>query len=193
MDCPHCHARLLTKDYEQISVSTCEDCSGIWLDPSQLNQIIAKHDMQFSPEEIQSTLKLAHPGLSDAENASTLPCPVCSDDMHAVNYDYSSGVILHVCSAGHGLWFDKNALEQVQIFMEHWDTEENTHQSELIGKLQKVREDEKAYEDDVARKDDLIRENTESNEAQTKGVLGLSLIKLLDSIFKLFDKMKMDE
>jgi Zn-finger nucleic acid-binding protein len=150
MDCPHCQKNLVTKDYEHISISTCNDCSGIWLDPSQLNQIIARREQQFAPAEIQAVLKAAHPGISPSESAKTLACPICASTMHVDNYDYDSGIIVHVCPEGDGLWFDKGQLQAVEMFMEHWDKEEDAKKKELTAKLTANRLNEEKSVDNKA-------------------------------------------
>ena len=41
--------------------------------------------------------------------------------MGALNYSYSSGVVIDVCPRGDGLWFDHRELEKIQAFHEHWN------------------------------------------------------------------------
>jgi Zn-finger nucleic acid-binding protein len=178
MDCPHCHINLISKEYEHLSVSVCQKCEGIWLEPSQLSQIITKRDEQFSSDEIQNTLKAAHPGLSPAETPAALSCPVCSAAMEKINYDYSSGVVLNSCPKGDGLWFDKNELEAVQIFMEHWDDKENIQEQELLAKLKKDREDLEASE-------------AKELQADNTRMTTLSKESVFERVFQLFDSLKM--
>lgn len=180
MKCPHCEKPLLPKDYENISVSTCKDCSGIWMEPSQLSHLVSLREEKFSPSEIQDTLQSAYPGLTDEDLASALPCPECSSEMQEINYNYCSGVILNSCQKGHGLWFDKDELEKAQIFMEHWDDKSRIHKAELLEKLKQTRADYNA------------QESAEINEDRAD-THRLSKTKILSRVFTLFDLMKLDK
>ncbi len=177
MDCPRCHKELALKDYEQISVFSCFQCNGIWLDPSQLSKIITMQK-QFSAEEIQNTLKIAHAGIT--AEASALPCPACSGDMEEINYDYSSGIILHSCPKGDGIWFDKDELDEVQIFMEHWNDEENNRIKEFQADLRNVDVEQKVKEDNAAA-------------VESAKVYAISREHILNRVFTLFDLLKMDK
>jgi Zn-finger nucleic acid-binding protein len=174
MDCPHCHAPLINKDYEHISLFTCEKCAGIWLEPIQLSEITTMSDTHFIPEEVQDVLLAAQPGPSALESLTGLRCPKCSRDMHTINYDYSSDVIVNVCSLGDGLWFDKKELEHVHIFMEHWDNQETSRKKELLTKLKKAKQD----------MDDELAGDPYENDVE------LTFPVLLDRLFLLFDAMK---
>lgn len=177
MDCPRCHKVLAVRDYEHLSVFSCFQCSGIWLNPPQLSKIITMRE-QFSADEIQNTLKIAHTGIPD--EASALACPVCSGAMEEINYDYSSGIILHSCPKGDGIWFDKKELDEVQIFMEHWDDEENKHLNEFHATLGKVKAELKAEED-------------KEKKIEKAHVAALSREHILTRLFELFDLLKMDK
>jgi uncharacterized protein len=176
MDCPHCHKELVIKDYQHTSIATCNDCGGVWIDPSQLERIISQRE-PFLPEQIQSSLQKAHSGFT--ATVTRLSCPVCSQLMGELNYDYSSGVIVNVCPQGHGIWFDKDELEQVQIFMDHWDTEENTEKAELLTKLDQLPDDQM-----------VIDVNEVQPEEQVGDKLELNFTKLMNYLFDHFDNLK---
>lgn len=177
MDCPRCQKELSAKDYEHLSVFSCTQCSGIWLTPPQLSKITTMRE-QFSAGEIQNTLKLAHTGIPD--EASALACPVCDGAMEELNYDYSSGIILHSCPTGDGIWFDKDELDEAQIFMEHWDDEENKHIKEYIADL-----DQDKAELEAEEKKELSDEKAH--------VAAFSREHVLNRLFELFDMLKMDK
>jgi len=40
MCCPKCGSQLLTTDYKDIAIDECTHCKGVWLDPSELEQIL---------------------------------------------------------------------------------------------------------------------------------------------------------
>jgi hypothetical protein len=125
-----------------MTIGACSRCSGVWLDSGELQPILKARDIDFPPALVEKTLKEAHAGIPKAEVDALLACPMCSQPMHALNYDYSSGVIINVCPGGQGLWFDKDELAEVQIFMEHWDEQEAKHHSEWASMAMKARTDE---------------------------------------------------
>lgn len=40
MRCPKCGSMLLTVDYKGIAIDECSHCKGVWLDHSELDQIL---------------------------------------------------------------------------------------------------------------------------------------------------------
>ena len=149
MNCPRCKSALYLKEEENVSVHACSKCGGTWLNAVQLNRIVHSREAKFSSEQIGKTLKEAHAGIPDAEVGSVLPCPECSASMGARNYNYSSGVMVNVCPEGHGLWLDKDELESVEIFMEHWSDEKTIHQKEWTAQSQAAAAAEQATIDAI--------------------------------------------
>lgn len=154
MNCPRCKATLTAKQYEQMNIDVCAQCGGTWLDSGELQPILIARDIHFSHDLIEKTLKEAHSAIPKAEENTLLACPKCADPMHALNYNYSSGVIINTCPKGHGIWFDKDELAEVQIFMEHWDDEEQKDQAKWMEIQKQARMKEQARmdkEDEVER------------------------------------------
>jgi len=142
MPCPRCKTELVSKTYENVQIDSCNRCNGTWLAASNLRPILDAHDMNFAPALIDKTLKEAHTGIPKAEVETLLSCPKCSRAMNALNYDYSSGVIVNVCPNGDGIWFDKDELAEVQIFMEHWNAEESKNKAKWDGLAKQAELDE---------------------------------------------------
>ncbi len=44
MQCPRCEGKLVETDYEHIKIDVCDKCSGAWLDPGELAQIVDKEE-----------------------------------------------------------------------------------------------------------------------------------------------------
>jgi len=175
MECPRCSTALISTTYENTKMDSCSQCSGIWLDNANLQPILTMHDIQFSPAIIEQTLKLAHAGLQKAEVDALLPCPECLQNMHALNYDYNSGIIIHACPNGKGLWFDKDELAEVQIFMDHWDEEEQKNQDNYINLENNAKAEEEA---ELDKEDEDIR-----------GKLG-PISRIMDAIFHRFEVLQ---
>ena len=174
MTCSRCKVDLVFKTYENVSVENCEKCGAIWLDAGKLEPILKAHDVNFAPALIEKTLREGHAGIPKAELDTTLPCPKCSRPMNAMNYDYSSGVIIHVCPSGQGLWFDKDQLAEVQIFMEHWDHEEQKNNQKWSAMARQARQEESA---ELDREDAEIRKNEPA------------ILRTIDAVLHQFQKL----
>ncbi|NNE66921.1 MAG: hypothetical protein HKN33_10190 [Pyrinomonadaceae bacterium] len=44
LECPKCDGTLIETTYEDILIDVCRSCSGVWLDPGELAQIVAKEE-----------------------------------------------------------------------------------------------------------------------------------------------------
>lgn len=42
MDCPRCTGKLHEDEYDEVKISRCDTCNGIWLDSGDLEQIIGQ-------------------------------------------------------------------------------------------------------------------------------------------------------
>lgn len=135
MKCPRCSSALSTETRESVSIEICSACKGLWTGTEQIKTMIKNHDTTFSPTLIQKTIFESGPKFPVEEQKNLAPCPLCAKDMHVLNYNYSSGVFVNVCSSGHGIWFDSGELERVEIFMEHWDQQKELHKAEYLGSM----------------------------------------------------------
>lgn len=44
LKCPKCDGSLHETDMEDVKIDVCDKCTGVWLDPGELAQIMAKDD-----------------------------------------------------------------------------------------------------------------------------------------------------
>lgn len=140
MNCPICSEQELTQEtYEAVDLDICPKCNGTWLDPAGLSLIVDKKEEKFEPDLIVETLSAAKSGIDTDEQIKKLKCPVCSVTMSKVNYDYSSGVIIDVCSQ-HGIWLDEGELDKIQIHREHWQEGDISSSNEKEGKIRSLLE-----------------------------------------------------
>ena len=42
MKCPRCSGSLKESNFEGVMIDTCENCSGVWLDPGEFGQLVQK-------------------------------------------------------------------------------------------------------------------------------------------------------
>ncbi len=119
---------LTPTEYEQTPVQVCPECRGIWLQYEELNAIIKKEDKAWTPtQKAQVLSELGKTGVPKTEMERHLECPECGHLMPAVNYQYSSGIIINKCKYHHGVWLDEGELNKLQIYKEHCHTHKYGH------------------------------------------------------------------
>ena len=42
MKCPRCAGNLKESNFEGVMIDTCDNCSGVWLDPGEFGQLVQK-------------------------------------------------------------------------------------------------------------------------------------------------------
>ena len=120
LQCVNGCGELVETLYEGKAIKTCPNCNSVWVSNAILKYIVETEDESWSDEEREMVLKSRGAGVPDKEIKREIPCPECSELMPAVNYQYSSGIIINKCKHNHGVWLDEGELEEIQIYMEHW-------------------------------------------------------------------------
>jgi Zn-finger nucleic acid-binding protein len=112
--CPRCRVNTKEVALGQSTLRECPVCEGLWVDTVALHQITTDRERQAS------ILGDAANILSDAqlapERVRYVPCPVCKQLMHRINFAKCSNVIVDVCKP-HGTWFDKDELHRIVKFI----------------------------------------------------------------------------
>jgi len=171
MNCPKCNVPLKSTIYEDVEIDKCEKCNGTWLDDGEIVKIIQTKEEVFDPKLVRETLALGFTGVPPKEQQTVVNCPKCQAGMAAINYDYSSGIILDRCPEGHGLWLDGGELEKVQIVREK--SEED---------FEKSREDWIALaKSSLDGKKEIADENRRRNMRPTKYLVNCLIRKLTGS------------
>ena len=110
---------LTANHYEGVPVHLCHQCKGIWLSFASLKEIINTQDRVWTEQERDADLQeFGKAGVPEAELQRHLNCPECESAMPAMNYQYSSGIIINKCSQHHGVWLDCGELTKIQIYKE---------------------------------------------------------------------------
>jgi Zn-finger nucleic acid-binding protein len=112
---------LVGERYEEVAIDRCSSCQGAWLDQGEIVTIIDTRKEKFSQQEIEQTLKARTFRLPEKPMETHIPCPKCLTMMKTFNYGGDSGIILDKCKTDHGIWFDADELEKIQMFREHWE------------------------------------------------------------------------
>ena len=106
MNCPRCGATLTVRQFKGIEVDRCPDCSGIWLDYHEMEDL---EDSAVREDIVK--------GMRDyARRIGDLPCPNCNAMMDVFNYRAHDLPIEH-CPNDHGYWLDHGEEERVLELM----------------------------------------------------------------------------
>jgi Zn-finger nucleic acid-binding protein len=110
---------LTPNQYEGVDVAICTQCKGVWLNYKNLNAIIENEGNIWTEQQRAEILQqTGKAGVPDTELERHLNCPECGELMPAINYQYSSGIIINKCKNNHGVWLDSGELTKIQIYKE---------------------------------------------------------------------------
>jgi Zn-finger nucleic acid-binding protein len=106
MDCPACKNAVITLDLSDVEIDHCFSCGGIWLDAGELELLL---------QSSQAAAQLISSFHKDQNCREKLrPCPICRGKMDKIIVGNSAKpLLIDRCSKGHGLWFDKDELQNI--------------------------------------------------------------------------------
>jgi Zn-finger nucleic acid-binding protein len=138
--CPRCDVPLHQTTYEGLSLDRCGECGGMWTDGTELMTVVRKQQEIFTDDEFKQIRadEEAAVVVEEDDISDSYDCPTCGRTMNRVNYQYTSGIIIDNCPAGHGTWLDRNELQKIQIFSERWDDRAGEIATEYQGALQQA-------------------------------------------------------
>jgi Zn-finger nucleic acid-binding protein len=111
-DCPRCKIKLKLIIIDEIKLSECEKCEGIWTDIETFEIICANRENQSAVLKKFDEI-LHHP---KPVKIQYVPCPTCHQLMNRNNFAKISGVIIDSCKE-HGVWFDAEELPKIIEFI----------------------------------------------------------------------------
>lgn len=173
--CPRCRIRTRAILIGKSPLRECAKCEGLWADKDVAQQIYADRDRQAAVLGIATPI--ATTGDAPMETIRYLPCPVCQQLMHRVNFARCSHVVVDVCKP-HGTWFDKDELRRIVDFIQ-------------AGGLEKAREMEMArlererHELEAARADGM-RDNWSTSRSATYERRGDALTAAIGAVVDAF-------
>lgn len=92
MICPVCNIPTFVVEYQDIELDICPECHGVWFDAGELELLLGDEvPVQLIPADSQEQVR---------------GCPLCPRKMEKVNIGPGRRVLIDVCPAGCGLWFD---------------------------------------------------------------------------------------
>ena len=105
MNCPACKNVMVILEHEQVEIDYCPACRGIWLDSGELELLL--------DEPSQAKQLLASFAKNPQSVLRSRKCPICRKKMVEVRVGTSEPpLLIDECARHHGLWFDKDELEQ---------------------------------------------------------------------------------
>lgn len=105
MNCPACNNTMIILEHEQIEIDYCPACGGVWLDGGELELILD------APDEAHRLLASFAPNPAPA--STPRKCPICRKKMAEVRIGTAEPpLLIDECKQHHGLWFDKDELQQ---------------------------------------------------------------------------------
>lgn len=97
MECPRCNVEMETLEGEDISLQRCAECSGVFIDPGDLNRILLRNGLQVL-ERLGGKANLEEMAVS---------CPECSGvDLTVVEGNDKLGLRYETCESCGGIWLD---------------------------------------------------------------------------------------
>lgn len=112
--CPRCRVNTKALVLGKTDLRECPRCEGIWADGEALQTICADREQQAAVLGVATPIQT--PPAGSVEAVRYVPCPVCRQLMHRVNFARCSNVVVDVCKA-HGTWFDKDELRRIVEFI----------------------------------------------------------------------------
>jgi len=115
MKCPVCKVSMSAVEHDKIELDYCSVCHGIWFDRGELELLLDTLTSGTTRELVNSLMQ--RPQLKVQEKSRK--CPICRRVMGKIDIGSGQEIIVDVCSAGHGLWFDGGEsgafVEQLKI------------------------------------------------------------------------------
>jgi Zn-finger nucleic acid-binding protein len=112
--CPRCRVNTKEVTLGQSTLRECPVCEGLWVDTVALHQICTDRERHASI--LGAAADIVPAAYLPLERVRYVPCPVCKQLMHRVNFARCSSVIVDVCKP-HGTWFDKDELHRIVKFI----------------------------------------------------------------------------
>lgn len=108
MRCPACRGAMVVAEYEKVEVDYCSKCSGIWFDAAEV-ELLPQCVVGCDGGENLAAI-MAQPEVSGG--GKPRPCLACGRKMREVGIGQPP-VLVDLCPAGHGLWFDGGELHSI--------------------------------------------------------------------------------
>ncbi len=102
MKCPVCKVTTIAVEHDKIELDYCSVCHGLWFDRGELELLLDALTGGTTAKFINGIMQRPHEKVDE----KTRKCPICSKNMYKTNIGSGEKIIIDICNAGHGLWFD---------------------------------------------------------------------------------------
>jgi uncharacterized protein len=118
VNCSGCKKAMAEVVVEGVTIDTCAQCGGVWLDSGEADDL-AKKGGKTSPKDELKKKKyelLKQWKVSPQDPRPTdRSCPRCEEHLVRVNYKQVPGLLVDKCPKDCGLYLDKGELEKVRL------------------------------------------------------------------------------
>lgn len=102
MYCPVCKEAMIVVEHERIELDYCTSCRGVWFDAGELELMLEAANLDVSKFNMDHIMSLPEKQIKE----DTRRCPLCRKKMRKVAIGCEPEVVIDVCPAEEGLWFD---------------------------------------------------------------------------------------
>jgi Zn-finger nucleic acid-binding protein len=102
MKCPVCKVSLTAVEHDKIELDYCSVCHGLWFDKGELELLLDTLAGGATRELVNSLMQRPQQQVDEKSRK----CPICRRTMKKIDMGSGRDLIIDVCKAGHGLWFD---------------------------------------------------------------------------------------
>jgi len=102
MKCPVCKVTTTAVEHDKIELDYCSICHGVWFDRGELELLLDTLTGGTAAKFINNLMQRPREKVAE----KTRKCPICGKKMSKLNIGSGQKIIIDVCNAGHGLWFD---------------------------------------------------------------------------------------
>ena len=134
LPCPRCNQYMQQRALNQILLTECDKCGGLWIDAETFHRICADRENQSA---VLGSVLGPDAQVTIEKSPRYLACPRCGQLMNRLNFAHHSGVIIDICKP-HGIWFDRDELRRIIEFI-------------LAGGIDRAREQERAEVEEARR------------------------------------------
>lgn len=105
MDCPRCNDEMTLLEGEDVSLQRCTECSGVFIDPSDLNRILLRNALPVL-DRVGGRVNLEE---------ISVTCPECDVDMTVIEGDDKRGLKYEACESCGGIWIDLDEADDQEM------------------------------------------------------------------------------
>lgn len=109
MICPACHNTMIVVEHNKIELDYCTRCRGVWLDAGEMELLLESMGVESPADFINNILSSPEHKASE----KVRKCPICGHKMKETSVGEQPEVLVDVCQARDGLWFDSGEVHQM--------------------------------------------------------------------------------